>query len=188
MIRTSIARGASEQRIAAVLRVDVKRIRQSLHLLDGVAPEAVKMLRDRQVTPAVFKILRKMKPMRQLEAVEMMAAANRFSPTYAKMVLVTSRPEHLVAPLKSKKTAEIAEEDIVRMEQEMERLHQDYQAVEDGIGDTMLTLVVAKSFMTRLLRNKNIQDHLKRHHGDLIESLMSTMEAITTDNRTLERE
>ena len=188
MIRTSIERGASEQHIAKVLKVDVRRIRLSLHLLDGVAPEVVKMPKDRQVVPQVFKVLKKMKPMRQIEAVEMMAGANRFTINYAKMVLVTSRPEHLMEAAKSKKTQIVAEVDIVRMEKEMERLHQDYQSVEDGIGDTMLTLVIAKSFMTRLLRNENIQSHLKRHHGDLIESLMSTMEAITTDNRTLERE
>lgn len=74
------------------------------------------------------------------------------------------------------------------MEAEMERLHQDSQAVEDSIGDTMLSLVVAKGFTNRLLRNENIHGHLQRHHPDLLASLVGAMEAIAADNRTPERE
>ena len=52
----------------------------------------------------------------------------------------------------------------------------------------MLSLVVVKSFMARLLRNDNIQGHLRRHHGDLLASLVSTMDAIAADNRITEQE
>ena len=188
MIRAALAKGASEKRIAEVLRMDVRSIRVRASLLDGVAPEAVSLLKNRQAAPKVFSILRKMKPFRQIEAAEIMAAANKFTATYAEMILVATRAEALVEGAKPKKKDEISTEDLVKMEGEMERLRQDCQAVEDEMGDTMLSLVVAKSFMVRLLRNENIQVHLKRHHGDLLASLVTTMDAIAADNRITERE
>ena len=61
-------------------------------------------------------------------------------------------------------------------------------AVEDTIGDTMLSLVVAKGFIIRLLRNENIRSHLKRYHEDLLSSVVTTIEAIAADNWASERE
>ncbi|AJZ59711.1 parB-like nuclease domain protein [Paraburkholderia fungorum] len=188
MIRAALAKGASEKRIAEVLRMDVRSIRERATLLDGVAPEAASILKNRQAAPKVFSVLKKMKPYRQIEAAEMMVAANKFTATYAEMILVATRSEALADGPKPKKKDEISPEDLAKMEGEMERLRQDCQAVEDEIGDTMLSLVVAKSFMARLLRNENIQGHLKRHHGDLLASLVSTMDAIAADNRVTERE
>lgn len=171
-----------------MLRMDVRTIRERAQLLNGIAPEAASILKNRQTAPKVFAALKKMKPLRQIEAAEMMVAANKFTATYAEMILVATRPEALIEGAKPKRKGEISAEDLAKMESEMERLRQDCQAVEDEIGDTMLSLVVAKSFMARLLRNENIQGHLKRHHGDLLASLVSTMDAIAADNRVTERE
>lgn len=37
-----------------------------------------------------------------------------------------------------------------------DKLYQDYRVVEDTLGETMLILVVAKGYVSRLLRNDNI--------------------------------
>lgn len=188
MIRAALAKGATEKRIAEVLRMDVRSIRERASLLDGVAPEAASLLKNRQAAPKVFSVLKKMKPYRQIEAAEMMIAANKFTATYADVILVATRPDALVDGPKSKRRDQISPEDLAKMEAEMERLRQDCQAVEDEIGDTMLSLVVAKSFMARLLRNENIHGHLRRHHADLLASLVSTMDAIAADHRITEQE
>ncbi|MDR8070264.1 plasmid partitioning protein RepB C-terminal domain-containing protein [Burkholderia cenocepacia] len=188
MIRAALAKGASEERIAEVLRTDVRSIRERATMLDGVAPEAVSILKNRQVLPKIFILLKKMKPYRQIEAAEMMVAANKFTVPYLEMILATTRPEGLNDFAKPKKKSEISPEDLARMEAEMERLREDCQAVETEVGDTMLALVVAKGFMSRLLRNNNIHGHLKRYHGDLLDSLVSTMDAIAADNRASEQE
>ncbi|MBB3256227.1 ParB-like chromosome segregation protein Spo0J [Paraburkholderia bannensis] len=188
MIRAALAKGASEERIAQVLDIDVKRVREKAHLLDGIAPEAARLLKDRQVVPAVFAVLRKMKPFRQIEAAEMMIAANKFTKTYAEMILVTTRSDALIDKAKPKKQEEVSPEDISRMEAEMERLQQDSMTVEDTMGETMLSLVVAKGFITRLLRNENIHAHLRQYHEDLLTSLTTTLESIAADNRASERE
>lgn len=188
MIRAALAKGASEERIAKVLAIDVKKVREKAHLLDGIAPEAARLLRDRQVSPEVFRVLRKMKPIRQIEAAEMMIAANKFAKSYAEMILVTTRPEALIEKAKSRVGKDISPEDITRMEAEMERLQHDSLAVEDTIGDTMLSLVVAKGFISRLFRNENIRRHLQRHHPDLLSSVTATLDAIAADGRGISQE
>jgi len=59
MILKAIDRGVSEDRIAAVLDVDVARIRIKRDLLNGIAPEATELLKDKHVSPNAIRILRK---------------------------------------------------------------------------------------------------------------------------------
>jgi len=150
MILTAIHKGISPTLIAKVLGINVERIHERQHLLDGIAPEVVEMLKVKMVSQDVFRTLRKMKPMRQIEAVELMVSANCFTQTYASMVLAATRPEMLIEK-KSKLSVEVSVEEIARMEREMEKLYHDYKVVEDTLGETMLILVVAKGYLARLL-------------------------------------
>lgn len=187
MIIAAVQKGVLPERIAQVLDVNVERIHARQRLLDGIAPEVVEMLKDRMVGQHTFYVLRKMKPLRQIEAAEMMISANRFTRSYAEMILVATRPEHLVDKKKPQKN-EVTPEDIARMEREMEKLHHDYKLVEDTLGETMLVLVVAKGYMARLMRNEAIASYLRRHHKDLSDELVTVIDAITTEARTQERE
>ncbi|MFS2117624.1 plasmid partitioning protein RepB C-terminal domain-containing protein, partial [Herbaspirillum frisingense] len=99
-----------------------------------------------------------------------------------------TRPEVLIERAKSQVGKDISPEDITRMEAEMERLQHDSLAVEDTIGDTMLSLVVAKGFINRLLRNENIRRHLQRHYPDLLSSVTATLDAIAADGRGISQE
>ncbi|MCY1294611.1 RepB plasmid partitioning protein [compost metagenome] len=186
MILEALNKGVTAERIAEVLCVNVARIRERQHLLRGIAPEIAELLKTRMVSQSVFRTLRKMKPMRQIETVEMMISANCFTGRYAEMVLAATRPELLVEP---KKTCEgVTAEDIARMEREMEKLYHDYHLVEDTLGETMLVLVVAKGYVARLLRNEAIAAYLERFEPDLAHELAVVMEAVTADARSLERE
>lgn len=187
MILTAIQQGISPALIANVLGINVERIHQRQHLLDGIAPEVVEMLKVKMVSQDVFRTLRKMKPMRQIETVELMVSANCFTQTYACMVLAATRPEMLIEK-KSKLSTEVSVEEISRMEREMEKLYHDYKVVEDTLGETMLVLVVAKGYLARLLRNEAISGYLNRCHGELLEELTAIMEAISSDARKPERE
>ncbi|MCU1738015.1 MULTISPECIES: plasmid partitioning protein RepB C-terminal domain-containing protein [unclassified Pseudomonas] len=187
MILTAIHKGISPTLIAKVLGINVERIHERQHLLDGIAPEVVEMLKVKMVSQDVFRTLRKMKPMRQIEAVELMVSANCFTQTYASMVLAATRPEMLIEK-KSKLSVEVSVEEIARMEREMEKLYHDYKVVEDTLGETMLILVVAKGYLARLLRNETISGYLTRCHGELLDELTAIMEAVSSDARKPERE
>jgi ParB-like chromosome segregation protein Spo0J len=95
MILAAIKKGIEPTRIAQVLGVNVDRIHERQNLLNGIAPEVVEMLKVRMVAHDVFRVLRQMKPMRQIETVEMMISANCFTQNYARMVLAATRPEML---------------------------------------------------------------------------------------------
>ncbi|MHC8293537.1 plasmid partitioning protein RepB C-terminal domain-containing protein [Pseudomonas sp. LB3P58] len=187
MILTAVRKGISPALIAKVLGINIERIHERQHLLDGIAPEVVEMLKVKMVSQGVFRTLRKMKPMRQIETVELMVSANCFTQAYADMVLAASRPEMLIEK-KTKLSAEVSVEEIARMEREMEKLFHDYKVVEDTLGETMLFLVVAKGYLARLLRNETISGYLNRCHGELLDELTAIMEAVSSDARKPERE
>src|SRR5450830_429298 len=187
MILTAVRKGISPALIAKVLGINVERIHERQHLLDGIAPEVAEMLKVKMVSQDVFRTLRKMKPMRQIEAVELMVSANCFTQTYAAMVLAATRPDMLIEK-KSKLAAEVSVEEIARMEREMEKLYHDYKVVEETLGETMLILVVAKGYLVRLLRNETISGYLNRCHGELLEELSAIMDAVSSDARKPERE
>jgi hypothetical protein len=186
MIIQAIERGVSAERISEVLNIKLDRIQLRQNLLKGIAPEAIELLKTRMVGQPVFPILRKMKPMRQIEAAEMMISANCFTGRYAQMVLTSTRPEDLTV---SKTSIEgVSPESIMKMEREMERLYHDYRLVEDTLGETTLVLVVTKGYLSRILRNEAISAYLQRFEPDLARELIGVMNAVTADARSLERE
>jgi hypothetical protein len=187
MIMQAITRGVAAERIARALHVDVERIRERQRLLDGIAPEVVELLKERMVSHGVFSVLKKMKPVRQIEAAEMMNSANRFTVPYAKMILATTRT-NLLNDVKKPKHFDATPEDIARMERQMEKLYQDYKLVEDTLGEAMLVLVVAKGYVARLMRNEIVASYLGRHHEDLVGELTGVMEAVASDARGPGRE
>ncbi|PHX39423.1 chromosome partitioning protein [Pseudomonas sp. NZIPFR-PS5] len=187
MILLAIKKGTSAVRIAQALNVNVEHIRRRQQLLEGVAPEVVEMLKDRQVNQHAFGAFKKMKPMRQIETAEMMLSANCFTNIYAKMMLAATRPDQLATPARPRKPRTTFE-DINRLEREMEKVSQDYRLVEDTMGETMLVLVVAKGYVSRLLRNEAIAEFLQLNYEDLVKELACVMDAMTADGRGDARE
>ena len=187
MILRAIKKGVAAEDIADGMAMDIKRLQERQRLLDRIAPEVADMLKDRMVSASIFPVLRKMKPMRQIEAAEMMILANRFTLSYAKVLLAATRPEQLAESEKPKKLEGVSADDLARMEREMERLHRDIRAVEGGLGDTMLVLVVAKGYVSKLFRNATVADFLDRHHPEVATEMRSIIDAIGGDARTLDR-
>lgn len=187
MILLAIKKGTSASRIALALDVNIEHIRRRQQLLDRIAPEVAEMLKDRQVSVCVFNVLRKMKPMRQIETAEMMISANCFTNVYARMMLTATRADQLMTPRRVNKTNTTAE-DIGRLEREMEKLTQDYRLVEDTMGETMLVLVIAKGYVSRLLRNEAIAEFLQANYEDMVKELATVMDAMTADGRGSSRD
>jgi ParB-like chromosome segregation protein Spo0J len=91
MIVKAIERGVAEEKLARALNVDIKRIKTKRTLLDGVCPEVAEIVKDKSVDTEVFSLLRKMKPLRQIEAVELMSAMNNYTARYAHALLAATR-------------------------------------------------------------------------------------------------
>ena len=117
-----------------------------------------------------------------------MMSANRYTITYAKVLLAGMPPDKLVKPEKKTMLKGVSPEDIGRMEREMERLQQEYRNVEDTLGDTTLHLVLAKGYLSKLLKNETIADYLDQHHGSMLAEIRSVMDTVGANTRDLERE
>jgi RepB plasmid partitioning protein/ParB/Sulfiredoxin domain len=173
MILKAIRSGVSEDRIAKVLRVDVGSIRQKRDLLNGICKEASEILKNRYVALGVFVILRKMKPMRQIEVAEMLVATGNFSVPFTKALFAATQADMLVQPDKHKIVKSLTPEQIAKMEQEMEVLQRDLKLIEESHGNQVLNLVLARGFVTRLFGNARVSRYLDQHHSEIFRELQA---------------
>ena len=74
------------------------------------------------------------------------------------------------------------------MERELEKVSQDHKLAEETLGENMLSLVVAKGYVTRLFRNRAVAEYLKRNYKELTSELHEVMEAVAADARSVGRE
>lgn len=167
MILNAVKKGVSEERLARALNVNISSIRSKRNLLVGICPEAADLLRDKHVPLNAFTELRKLKPMRQIVAAEMMVAMNRYSTPYAKSIVAGTPQEQLVAP-RPKAMRGLTDAQIALMERETADLDREFRLIEQGYGEDHLDLVLAAGYVSRLLGNARVVRHLAQFHADLL--------------------
>ena len=167
MILNAVKKGVSEERLARALNVNIGNIRAKRNLLTGICPEAVDLLRDKHVPMNVFIELRRMKPMRQIAAAEMMVAMNKYSTNYAKSIVAATAEEDLVEQ-KRKAVRGLAEAQIELMSRESAQLDRDFKLIEQSYGADHLDLVLATGYLGSLLRSAPLVRYLVQHHPQLL--------------------
>ncbi|PJG46551.1 chromosome partitioning protein ParB [Sphingobium sp. LB126] len=167
MIDRAVRRGASEEKIARAFGVEVNVVRRRRNLLTGITAEVANLLADRHISIQTFEVLKKMKAPRQFEAAELMVSLNNFSHSYAKALLAATNEEDLTKPNRKRRVGGLTPDQMARMEREMENLSRDMKAVEDGLGDDVLHLVVASRYLGKLLANERITAYLERRHPEI---------------------
>jgi len=177
MILKATRSGVSEERIAKVLRVDVASIRQKRDLLNGICKEAAEILKTKHVSLGVFAVLKKMKPMRQIEVAELLVTTGNFSVPYAKALLAATQREQLIEPDKHKDIKGLTPEQVAKMEKEMESLQGELKLIEDSHGSQVLNLVLARSYISKLFENSRITRYLGQHHPDIFRELQTITES-----------
>lgn len=185
MIRRVIARGVSAERVAKALALDVSTVQRKLSILDGLCKEATELLANRQFSPEFARALRRMKPMRQVECVELMIAANKLTPRYAEALLVATPATGLVDGQKPKRMQGISAEQAARMEREMNNLQAQYKLVEQTYGQDVLHLVLAKGYLDKVLKNKSVKQYLRQNHPDLLAEFEALVATIAFDRQQL---
>lgn len=166
MITRAVKNGVAVERIGAALDVDVKEIKSRLNMLRGIHEEAVELLKDKQLSPAVFRILKRVTPIRQIEIAELLVGANNFTKGYAEGLFMVTAKDQLLDPQKPK-TKAISPEDLAKMEAEMEVLERDFKSIEDVYAENMLNFTVIRGFLKRLLENTKVVRFISTKHQDL---------------------
>ncbi|HWL09934.1 MAG TPA: plasmid partitioning protein RepB C-terminal domain-containing protein [Planctomicrobium sp.] len=179
MILKAITNGVSEKRIAEALNVNIASIRKKRDLLQGICSEAVELLKSYPARSETIREMRRVKPIRQIEMAEMMKSFNNFTSGYAKCMVAATSDELLVDAKKSKKAYGLSPEDLTRIEREMEGLNQDFKAIEETHGKTVLDLTVVASYLKKLLENTRVSRYLSSNYPEILAEFQNLVKTRT---------
>ena len=186
MLRRAIDRGVSKERLARAFNLDIRSIDKRVNLLEGVTAGAVVLLRDQQFNPEVARVLRKMRPERQVEAVELMIAANAITVTYAEAMLNATPPEQLAENRPPKLKPVVTPEQMAKLEREMDKVQGQYQMVAQTYGADLLHLTVAKGYLSRLLANQGVKRYLNQHQPEILTEFEFIVETAAIEEAAVE--
>jgi hypothetical protein len=167
MILRALEKGASEERIARALNVNIASIRNKRRLLEGICDEVIKLLHDRIIPINTFREIKKLRPMRQIEVADTMIAMNKYSWPYARS-LVAATPQHQLVSKQRKSIRGLSDEQIEHMERESTNVDREFRMIEQSFGADHLDLVLATGYICRLIENVRIVHHLAKHHPELL--------------------
>ena len=168
MILKAIEDRVPEERIARALNIDISTLRHKKKLLHGVCPEAVEILTDKAVSQHIFAVLKKMVPMRQIEAVELMVAMDRYTESYARALLAATPQTQLVPDAKPKQVKGLSHEQMALMERESGQLNREMKVAEQSYGADHLHLVLARGYLARLLGNARVVRYLAQQRPEFL--------------------
>jgi RepB plasmid partitioning protein len=178
MIKRAIERGVPEERIAEALGLELGSVRRRSKMLNGICPDAVEFLKDTHCPLVVFDTLRRMAPIRQIEAAELMLGQNNFSGIFAKALLAATPEKLLVQSRKTKPGSvnAVSSEQISRMERELASLQNQVKSVEETYGIDNLHLTVARGYIRKLLTNARVTRWLSQHRHEYLTEFQSIAE------------
>jgi DNA-binding Lrp family transcriptional regulator len=180
MMKRAIANGVSQERLARALNINVGSLQRRVRMLDGVCPEVINLLKDKPCPVKTFEILKKMVPLRQIEAAELLINANNYSAAYASAIFVSTPQDQLVNANQPKRVKGMTPEAIARMERELSRLQENISSIEERYGTDNLHLTVAKGYLGKLLSNGRIVQYLARNCPEFLSEFQSIVEMNST--------
>ncbi len=180
MIAKAIERDVPRDKIARALDINVRSLTRKVQLLDGICEEAIGLLKDKICPMAVFDVLRKMSPMRQVETAELLINANNFSVSYASAILAGTPQAQLVDAQTPKRLKGMTAEAIARMERELTRLQEAITSIQDSYGQDHLHLTVVKGYLTKLIGNERIAKYLARYPPEFLSEFQKIAEMTST--------
>ena len=180
MIAKAIERNVSKEKIARALNINVRSLSRKVQLLDGICSEAISLLKDKICPMAVFDVLRKMSPLRQVEAAELLINANNFSVSYASAILAGTPQAQLASAQTPKRLKGMTAEAIARMERELSRLPGAISSIQDSYGQDHLHLTVLKGYLRKLITNDRVARYLAQHQPELLIEFQKIAEMTST--------
>jgi len=140
------------------------------------------LLKDKLFSTKLTDVLRKMKPTRQLECIELMISANNITIPYAEALLAATPAHMVVGELKPKKVGGVSAEQMFKMEREMGNLQEQYKLVEQSYGQDVLNLVLAKGYLSKLIENEDVSRYIKNAQPDVFSEFITIVETVSLEN------
>jgi len=168
MIMKAIERGVSEERLAKALSVDAGSIKRKRRLLEGICGEVANILKDKHIAIQALAELRKLAPLRQIEATELMVAMNKYTFGYAKSLVAATPQDQLAEGYKPKRVRGLTSAQVALMERETANLDREFRIAEQSYGTDHLDLVIASGYIGKLLGNAKVVRYLGMHQKEIL--------------------
>jgi ParB-like chromosome segregation protein Spo0J len=167
MIAKAIEHGVPRERIALVLGIDIGTVKRRAELLDGISREAAALLADKPCPATTFNVLKRMKPLRQLQAVELMCGQGNFTSAFARAIVAATPPEQLEqsAGTRKKSESEVMTQ-LAKLERELATLQATVAQTDERYGIEYLHLTVSAAYVATLMNNERVSRWLNERHPD----------------------
>lgn len=179
MILKLIHHGLSEQRVADLLHVDISTLRTKIRLLDGISQEVADVLKDKKCPVGSIRLLRQLKPARQLQVALLMVSMNTFSTRFVTTMLETSSPADRI-PLRNTRSPKLTPGQVEQMQTEMAGLQGRIREIEGSYGTENLKLVLGAGYVGCLLRNARVTRFLSQRHMEIYDQLRRIANSAST--------
>lgn len=176
MVVRAIEQGAHEDRLARALRLDVSTVRRRFRMLDGICDEVVELLADGPCPKNVFEVLKRMKPMRQIEATELMIGQKNYSSGFVKTILAATPDDQLVLKRAKDRPQDISREQIARLERELSAAQKRTKYIEESYGEDVLELTIAKAYLSKWLKRPSIVRWLEENQPEYLAEFQEVAE------------
>ncbi|CNI33466.1 RepB plasmid partitioning protein [Yersinia intermedia] len=156
MLQKAIESGVSIDRLSAVLGTSSITLNSKLRISDGIAKEVIALLAEKNVSQSIFRILRKIKPYKQIEMVTTMISINNFTQKFALSMLHAIAPEHLINQSNKESDNKDIGKTLARLEKEMAAIQIETQNIQDEYAENNLKMVIIRSHIVKLLSNNEV--------------------------------
>lgn len=182
MVVRAVERGVPEDRIAEALNMEAGSIRRRFRLLDGICAEVAALLSDKPCPMVVFEILKRMKPLRQIEAAEIMAGQHNFTTPFARALLHATPDDQLTKPKMVGRRPDVTREQIARLERELASVQSRTLFAEETYGIDNLHLTIAQSFLSKMLSKPRIVKWLDSNQPDYLAEFQRIGDIVSIDS------
>ncbi|KEA53008.1 hypothetical protein DT73_09745 [Mangrovibacter sp. MFB070] len=186
MIQKAIDAGVTIEKLSLALDMSLESLKGKITILDGITPEVVSMFANLAIPKGTFYVLKKMKPMAQIENANLMIQLDNFQKKFALSLLHNTPPGLLVNGDKNQQPEKEGHRHAIqRLEKELAQFHVETEKLKDTYGVNALRLVIIKSHIEKLLNNPRVLHWLLDNKADHLTELkkISNIRALEGDEK-----
>lgn len=176
MLQIAVASGVPEDMLISILGISRSTLTARFRLLDGVCEEVIALLAEKQVPRSFFHVLKKMKPSRQIDAVNIMLSLNNLTRKFALSLLHATPENQLVDDKKLDIDKRDHKANLERLEREMAAVQIETEKLSEDYAANTLKLVIIKGHIGKLLNNARVLHWLMDHNQDFLLQLRKISE------------
>ncbi|MDH1319671.1 ParB N-terminal domain-containing protein [Enterobacter bugandensis] len=175
MLQKAVESGVSVEKLCAVLGLSQGIINTRLRISEGISKEALALLADKNVSQNVFDVLKKIKLHKQIDFVSTMVTLNNFTKKFALSMLHALPAEYLVRKPDNAPDDKDMIKTLARLEKEMAALQVETQDIENEFAENNLNLMVARSYIAKLLSKNEIIHWLYDNKNEYLDVLKKVL-------------